>query len=65
MKKCAKIFLSLLLIGGMLAVSGAFVSCKSTKTMYETKKYSQKKPVKSNIQVKGTNKQNGSTYRSY
>ena len=67
MKKCAKIFLSLLLVVGLMSVSGAMVSCKSSKqtTMYQPKKYKQTKTVKSNISVRGTNKKNGSTYRSY
>ena len=67
MKKYAKLFLLLLLAGGLLTVSGTFVSCKSSKssTMYETKKYSQSKTIKQNIKIKGTNKRNGHTYRSY
>lgn len=65
-KKCAKAFASLLLAVGLMSVTGAFVSCNSSKsTMYQSKKYSQSKTVKTNIKVKGTNKKNGSTYRSY
>ena len=33
--------------------------------MYPAKKYSSTKTVKKNISVRGTNKKNGSTYRSY
>lgn len=67
MKKCAKVLVSLALVVGMMAVSGAFASCQSSKsaTMYPTKKYKSSKVVKSNISVRGTNKKNGSTYRSY
>lgn len=65
-KKCGKALMSLLLIVGLMTVSGAFASCNSSKsTMYKNKKYSQNKTVKTNIKVKGTNKKNGSTYRSY
>ncbi|MBR6441541.1 MAG: hypothetical protein IKS44_05805 [Bacteroidales bacterium] len=67
MKKCAKLFFLLLVVGGLLTLGGTFVSCKSSKstTMYETKKYSQSKTIKQNIKIKGTNKRNGHTYRSY
>ncbi|MBR3724670.1 MAG: hypothetical protein IKN11_04680 [Bacteroidales bacterium] len=67
MKKCAKAFMALVLALGLAAVCGGFASCGSSKsaTMYPTKKYSSSKVVKSNISVRGTNKKNGSTYRSY
>ena len=67
MKKCSKAFISLLLVVGLTAVCGGFSSCKSSSsaTMYPTKKYKSSKVVKNNISVRGTNKKNGSTYRSY
>ena len=67
MKKCAKVLLSLTLVVGLMAVCGGFTSCGSSKeaTMYPNKKYKSSKVVKSNISVRGTNKKNGSTYRSY
>jgi hypothetical protein len=67
MKKCAKAFMSLVLVVGLMAVCGGFSSCGSSRsnTMYPTKKYKSSKVVKSNISVRGTNKKNGSTYRSY
>lgn len=67
MKKCAKALVSLVLVVGLMAVCGGFTSCKSSSsaTMYPTKKYNSSKVVKSNISVRGTNKKNGSTYRSY
>lgn len=69
MKKYAKVLTALFLLVGLLSVSGAAVSCKSSssssKTMYETKKYSSTKVINRNYKVKGTNKRNGNTYRSY
>lgn len=67
MKKCAKAFVAMALIAGLTAVCGGFSSCSSSRsaTMYPTKKYKSSKVVKSNISVRGTNKKNGSTYRSY
>lgn len=67
MKKCAKLLSVAVLVLGLISVTGAFTSCKSSKstTMYPTKKYSNTKTVKSNISVRGTNKKNGSTYHSY
>lgn len=66
MKKCSKAIVSLLLVVGLVCLGGAFVSCKSSEqTMYPAKKYSSTKTVKKNISVRGTNKKNGSTYRSY
>ena len=60
--------MSLMLVAGLIGVCGGFTSCGSSKsaTMYPNKKYKSSKVVlKSNISVRGTNKQNGSTYRSY
>ena len=67
MKKYAKLLFLLLMTGSLLTLGGTFTSCSSSKsvTMYPTKKYSSKKTVKQNITVKGTNKKNGATYRSY
>ena len=67
MKKYAKMFVLLLMAGSLLTLGGTFASCSSSKsaTMYPTKKYNSKKTVKKNITVKGTNKKNGATYRSY
>lgn len=59
--------MALVLTVGLAAVCGGVSSCGSSKsaTMYPTKKYKSGKVVKSNISVRGTNKKNGSTYRSY
>lgn len=67
MKKISKRLLSLLLVAGLLVAGCSLVSCNSSKnaTMHPNKKYSSSKVVKSNISVRGTNKKNGSTYRSY
>ncbi len=60
-------FFLLLMAGAVMTLGCTFVSCSSSKsvTMYPTKKYSSNKTVKQNITVKGTNKKNGATYRSY
>ena len=67
MKKGLKALLSLMFVAGLIGVCGGFTSCGGSKsaTMYPNKKYKSSKVVKSNISVRGTNKQNGSTYRSY
>ncbi|MBQ6069935.1 MAG: hypothetical protein IJK84_10575 [Bacteroidales bacterium] len=66
-RKSSKLFVTLLLVAGMLTASCALGACSSSKnaTMYPTKKYKTSKTVKSNISVRGTNAKNGSTYRSY
>ncbi len=67
MKKCAKVFVSLLLLVGVLGIMGIFSSCNTNKGVYMNtpKKYKASKTIKDNYSVKGTNKKNGSTYRSY
>lgn len=66
MKKALKNLLPLALIAGVLAISGMATSCKSSeKTMYERKQSSKGVTVKSSIKVKGSNKTNGHTTRSY
>lgn len=64
MKKIAKIGLSLLLVIGISAAFGGVTSCKSEKTMYRSKQKTSK-TINKNYKVRGTNKKNGSTYRSY
>lgn len=65
MKKCAKVILSCLLMVCMMSISGGLTSCNSTKTMNKSKKYNSGKVIKSNYRVRGNNKDNGATYRSY
>lgn len=65
MKKYAKLTLSTLLVVALLSICGSMTACKSSRTMYETKKYDSGKVIKDNYRVKGTNSRNGSTYRSY
>ena len=66
MKRIAKTLLPMLLVAGVLAMSGAAVSCKSSdQTMYGRKQTNKGATIKSNIKVKGSNKTNGHTTRSY
>ena len=56
----------ILLVGLMAPAATVMVSCKSSeKTMYERKQSNKGRKVKSNIKVKGNNKTNGHTTRSY
>lgn len=64
MKKIAKVVLSFLLVIGIAAMFGGITSCKSEKTMYSSKQKTSK-TINKNYKVRGTNKKNGSTYRSY
>ncbi len=64
MKKIAKIVLSFLLVVGIAAMFGSVTSCSSEKTMYRSKQKTSK-TINKNYKVRGTNKKNGSTYRSY
>ena len=59
--------LCLVMVMAIIMLCGITAGCKSSKsaTMYPNKKYKSSKVVKSNISVRGTNKENGSTYRSY
>ncbi|MBR1799527.1 MAG: hypothetical protein IJ761_06500 [Bacteroidales bacterium] len=58
--------LPLMLIASLLTVSVVTVSCASTeKTMYERKQSNKSRKVNSNIKVKGTNKANSHTTRSF
>ena len=65
MKKLIKIGVPLLLLVGILAMSGTLSSCSSEKTMYERQKTNKSRKVNSNIKVRGTNHANGHTTRSY
>ncbi len=66
MKHILKKTLPMLLVVGVLAMSGVAVSCKSSeKTMYERHQTNKGNKVKSNIKVKGTNRSHGHTTRSY
>lgn len=65
--RMAKKLLPLVLVAGVLALSGVQVSCKSSDKaqMYERQQSNKGRKVKSNIKVKGTNKSNGHTTRTY
>lgn len=66
MKRIAKKTLSVMLLAGVLAMSGALASCGSSqRTMYERQQSNKSQKVKSNIKVRGTNKANSHTTRSY
>ena len=67
MKRTLKKLVPMLLLAALMApVATVAVSCKSSdKTMYERKQSNKSRKVKSNISVKGTNKANGHTTRSY
>ena len=64
MTKIAKIVLSLMLVAGITMMLGVTTSCKSEKTMYKSKQ-SSSKTIHKNYRVRGNNKNNGSTYRTY
>ncbi|MDY5969348.1 MAG: hypothetical protein SPJ13_04990 [Bacteroidales bacterium] len=64
MKKVAKILLSLSLVTGMTLAMGAATSCKTEKTMYSPN-HKSSNTINKNYKVRGNNKSNGSTYRTY
>ncbi len=65
MRNILKKSIPIVLAAAVLAMSGAMVSCSSEKTMYERHQSNKGAKVKSNIKVKGTNKANRHTTRSY
>lgn len=72
MKRSIKRILSLSLLAVILLSGTAAISCSSTSrgsktsgTMYERKQSNKGSKVKSNIKVRGNNKANGHTTRSY
>ncbi len=66
MRNILKKALPFLLIASVLAMSGVQVSCKSSNVnMYERQKSNKGTKIKSNIKVKGSNKTNSHTTRSY
>lgn len=66
MKYRAKKTLSLLLMAAIVAMSCATLgACSSEQTMYGRKQTNKGATVKSNIKVRGSNKANGHTTRSY
>ncbi len=66
MKRIVRKTLPVVLMAGLVALSGALVSCAgSQQTMYERQQSNKSQKVKSNIKVRGTNKANSHTTRSY
>ena len=65
MKKTLKKALPLLLAALVMSASMLAVGCKSDDNMYGRKQSNKGTTIKSNIKVKGSNKTNGHTTRSY
>jgi hypothetical protein len=66
MKSILRKTLPLVLIAAILSLTGLQVSCKSSSdTMYPRKQSNKGQKVKTNIKVKGTNKANSHTTRTY
>ncbi len=64
MKKLMRIAVMLLLVFGLAGVCGTVTSCKSSESMYTTKKKTAKK-INRNYKVRGNNQRNSSTYHTY
>ncbi|MBQ7279535.1 MAG: hypothetical protein IJR13_02260 [Bacteroidales bacterium] len=67
MKKYVKVFFFLLVVAGMIGLCGATSSCSSSgdAPMYRTYNHNTSKVIKSKYKVKGTNRSNSATYRSF
>jgi hypothetical protein len=73
MKNLLKKSLPIMLVAAVLAMCGTVTSCASNElgtkrgngSMYERQQTSRGAKVKSNIKVRGSNKSNGHTTRSY
>ena len=73
MKNLLKKSLPIMLVAAVLAMCGTVTSCTSNElgtkrgngSMYERQQTSRGAKVKSNIKVRGSNKSNGHTTRSY
>ena len=65
MKRILKKAMPLLLAALVMSASMLAVGCKSEDTMYGRKQTNKGSTIKSNIKVKGSNKTNGHTTRSY
>ena len=75
MKNLLKKSMPIVLVAAVLAMCGTLTSCSSSSsvqgtkrgngTMYERQQSSKGSKVKSNIKVRGSNKANGHTTRSY
>ena len=73
MKNLLKKSIPVLLVAAVLAMCGTFTSCSSSRpgtqrgngTMYARHQSNKGAKVKSNIKVRGSNKSNGHTTRSY
>lgn len=65
MKRILKNAMPLLLAALVMSASMLAVGCKSDDNMYGRKQTNKGSTIKSNIKVKGSNKTNGHTTRSY
>ncbi len=64
MKKAFRILMILVVLVGLVGVCGTTTSCKSSETMYSSKKKNSKR-INKHYSVRGNNKRNSSTYHSY
>lgn len=66
-KKTMRLALPVALVVAVLALGGVATGCSSSKssTMYERQQSNKARKVKSNIKVKGNNRANSHTTRSY
>ncbi|MBQ9546604.1 MAG: hypothetical protein IJU90_04900 [Bacteroidales bacterium] len=66
MKKSFKVFLYMLVVAGLMSICGMTTSCASSEDapMYRSN-HSSSKVINSRLVIKGTNKNNSATYRSY
>ena len=65
MKRILKNAMPLMLAALVMSASMLAVGCKSDDNMYGRKQSNKGATIKSNIKVKGSNKTNGHTTRSY
>lgn len=67
MKKYVKVFLFLLVVAGLMGLCGVATSCSSAgeAPMYRTYNHNTGKVIKSKYKVKGTNRSNSATFRSF
>lgn len=63
-KAIIKVLSVVLIVSGMMGVCGVTTSCKSSDKMY-TSQQSRSTVVNKNYKVRGNNKNNKSTYRTY
>ena len=65
MKNIIKKSIPVLLLFAVLCMTGALTACGSGDNMYKRHKSNKSRKVNTNIKVKGTNRANSHTTRSY